>query len=71
VSPRTRPQPLSLTWDALTPEARATIDAGVDEADRDEFAALTPDETDHYLQTAELPERVERWLDSYDSRPRT
>jgi hypothetical protein len=29
---------------------------------------LTPGETEKYLETGELPERVERWLDSNDSR---
>jgi hypothetical protein len=71
VSPRTRPEPPSVKWDALAPETQATLNAGVDEAARGEFADLTPGETEQYLQTGELPERVERWLESYDSRPRT
>ena len=58
-------------WESLAPEARASLNAGVEEAERGEFADLTPVETEHYLKTGELPERVERWLDSYDSRPRT
>jgi len=70
VSPRTRPQPI-VTWDELAPEARATLEAGADEADHGAFVDLVPDETEHYLQTGELPERVERCLDSYDLRPRT
>jgi hypothetical protein len=71
VTPRARPEPPSVKWDALAPETKATLSAGVDEAARGEFADLTPGETEHYLQTGELPERVERWLDSYDSRRRT
>ena len=70
MSPRTRPQP-TVKWDELAPEVRATLEAGVDQAERGEFADLTPDETEHYLRTGELPERVEHCLDSYDSRPRT
>ncbi len=71
VSPRTRSEPRSVKWDALAPETKATLNAGVDEAVRGEFADLTPGDTEHYLKTGELPERVERWFDSYDSRPRT
>ena len=71
VSPRTRPQPRNVNWDDLAPEVRATLEAGIDEAERGEFADLTAEETEHYLQTGELPERVERWLDSYDSRQGT
>lgn len=70
VSPRTRPQPVA-KWDELTPEARATLEAGADQAERGEFVDLTPDETEHYLRTGELPERVERCLDSYASRQHT
>ena len=70
VSPRTRPQPI-VKWDELAPGARATLEAGADEADDGAFVDLTHDETEHYLQTGELPERVERCLDSHDSRPRT
>jgi hypothetical protein len=71
VAPRTRPKPSELEWSALAPDLRAGIDAGVSSAERGEFADLSPTETEHYLETGELPERVERWLDSYDSRPST
>jgi hypothetical protein len=33
-----------------------------------EFADMSSEEVHHYLDTGELPERVQRWLDSYDSR---
>jgi hypothetical protein len=68
VSPRARPQPRRIDWDDLAPEVRATLEAGIDEAERREFADLTAAEMDHYLQSGELPERVGGWLDSYDSR---
>jgi hypothetical protein len=71
MGPRARPQLRNVAWDSLAPEARTTLNAGIEEAERAEFADLSPDETEHYLKTGELPERVERWLDSYDSRPRT
>jgi hypothetical protein len=71
VSPGIRSQLRSVAWESLTPEARASLNAGVEEAERAQFADLTPGETEHYLKTGELPERVERWLGSYDSRPRT
>jgi hypothetical protein len=44
---------------------------GIDQADRGEFADLTPEETERYLETGALPERVERWIDAYDSRRST
>jgi hypothetical protein len=69
VSPRIRSQPI-VQWDELAPEARATLEAGVDEAERGDFVDMTPDETEQYLQTGELPKRVEQCLDSYVSRPR-
>jgi hypothetical protein len=68
VNHRVRPQPRNVNCDDLAPEVRAALEAGIDEAERGEFADLTAEETEHYLQTGELPERVERWLDSYDSR---
>jgi hypothetical protein len=43
------------------------VRAGIEEAMRGEFVDLTAEETRHYIETGELPERVERWLDSYDS----
>jgi len=69
VAPRTRPVPCVLPWSELAPELQASIDAGVEAAERGDFADLTPEESERYLETGELPERVERWLDSYDSRP--
>jgi hypothetical protein len=44
---------------------------GIEQADRGEFADMTPDETARYLETGVLPERVERWIDAYDSRRHT
>jgi hypothetical protein len=70
VSQRTRSQPV-VNWNELAPEVRAVLDAGINEAERGEFVDLTPDETEHYLRTGELPERLEQWLDSYDSRTGT
>jgi hypothetical protein len=42
--------------------------SAIKEAQRGEFVDLSPEENEHYLETGELPERVERWLDSYDAR---
>jgi hypothetical protein len=39
---------------------------GFAEADRGEFVDLSPEEMEQYLETGALPERVERWLESYD-----
>jgi hypothetical protein len=67
VAPRTRPnvQPVEAK---LPPEVAADVRAGIEEAMRGEFVDLTAEETRRYIETGELPERVERWLDSYDSR---
>lgn len=72
MTPRSRParsaEPVEVT---LPPEVAKEVLAGVEEANRGEFADLTREETQHYIETGELPERVERWLDSYDSRDGT
>jgi hypothetical protein len=52
----------------LSPDAEADVRTGVEQAMRGEFADLTPEENEHYLQTGELPERVKHWLDSYGTR---
>jgi hypothetical protein len=67
VAPRTRPngRPVEAK---LPPEVAADVRAGIQEAMRGEFVDLTAEETRRYIETGELPERVERWLDSYDSR---
>jgi hypothetical protein len=38
---------------------------------RGQFVDLSAEETRRYIETGELPERLERWLDSYDSRHAT
>jgi len=55
----------------LSPDVEANVRAGVEQSERGEFADMTPDEVERYLETGELPEHVERWLDSYDSPPAT
>jgi hypothetical protein len=52
----------------LSPETEADVRAGCEQAARREFADLSPEESDHYLETGELPERVRRWVDSYGTR---
>jgi hypothetical protein len=44
---------------------------GVEEALRGEVADMTPEETERYFETGQLPERVQVWLDAYDSRHAT
>jgi hypothetical protein len=46
---------------------KAGVRVGIEEVERGEFADMAPVETEHYLETGDLPERVARWLDSYDS----
>jgi hypothetical protein len=70
VAPRTRPnvQPVEAR---LPPDVAAEVRAGIEEAMRGEFVDLSAEETRRYIETGELPERVERWLASYDSRHAT
>ena len=71
MAPRTRP-PLGEPIEAkLPPDVARRVREGFAEAERGEFVDLSPEETDRYIDTGELPERVERWLDLYDSRPGT
>jgi hypothetical protein len=67
VAPRTRrnAQPVEAR---LPPDVAADVRAGIEEAMRGEFVDLSAEETRRYIETGELPERAERWLDSYDSR---
>ncbi|MGH7438558.1 MAG: hypothetical protein ACRENE_22960 [Polyangiaceae bacterium] len=41
---------------------------GVEQALRGDVADMTAEETERYLETGLLPERVQRWLAEYDSR---
>jgi hypothetical protein len=61
MAPRTRSK-------AVEVELPPNVREGIEEALRGEFADMTVEETERYLETGELPERVEHWLDSYDSR---
>jgi hypothetical protein len=71
MAPRTRP-PLGEPVEAKLPaDVARQVREGFAEAERGEFVDLSTEETDHYIETGELPERVERWLDSYDSRRAT
>jgi hypothetical protein len=64
MTPRSRPK-------AVEVECPPNVRQGVEEALRGEVADMTPEETRRYLETGQLPERVERWLDAYDSRRAT
>jgi hypothetical protein len=66
VTPRTRPHPSPLEA-KLSPENARRVREGLEQAERGEFADMTAEETRHYIETGELPERIERWLDSHDS----
>jgi hypothetical protein len=66
VSPRTRPLPES-SEAKLSPENARRVREGIEQAERGEFADLSVEETRRYIETGELPERIERWLDSHDS----
>jgi hypothetical protein len=70
MAPRTRPMPQPAKA-SLPADVEASVREGIKEAQRGEFVDLSPEENEHYLETGELPERVERWLDSYDARRAT
>ncbi len=66
LAPRTRP--MSEPSEAkLSPQNARRVREGIEQAERGEFADLTIEETRHYVETGELPARIERWLDSHDS----
>ena len=66
MAPRTRSQPAPIEA-RLSPENARRVREGIGQAERGEFADLTAEETRRYIETGELPERTERWLDSHDS----
>jgi hypothetical protein len=68
MAPRTRP-PMGEPIEAkLPPEAARRVREGFAEAERGEFADLSAEETQQYVETGELPARVQSWLDSSASR---
>jgi hypothetical protein len=64
MAPRSRPK-------AVEVECPHNVRQGVEEALRGEVADMTLEETRLYLETGQLPKRVQRWLDAYDSRRAT
>jgi hypothetical protein len=69
MAPRTR-RPLGAPLEAKLPaDVARRVREGFAEAERGEFVDPSPEEMDRYIETGELPERVERWLDSSGSRP--
>jgi hypothetical protein len=66
VVPRSRPLPEPVEA-KLSPENARSVRQGIAEARRGEFVDLSEVELRRYLDTGELPERIERWLDSSDS----
>jgi hypothetical protein len=61
MAPRTRPR-------AAEVECPLIVREGVEQALRGDVADMTSEETERYLETGLLPERVQRWLVEYDSR---
>lgn len=61
MAPRSRPR-------AVEVECPPGVCEGVEQALRGEVADMTAEETERYLETGLLPERVQRWLAEYDSR---
>jgi hypothetical protein len=52
----------------LSPEVERHLREALEGSERHGYAQLTVEETEHYLATGELPEHVERWAASLDSR---
>jgi hypothetical protein len=71
VAPRTRPSPVAPVEAKLSPDNARRVRAGIEAAERGDFVDLSDVEMRPYLETGELPERVERCIDEYDSRRRT
>lgn len=67
MAPRSRPM-LQPTRANLSPDNARRVLEGIDEAERGEFVDLSDEEARRYLDTGELPERIERWLDISTSR---
>jgi hypothetical protein len=63
MAPRTRPLPEPIRA-KLSLDVARRVRASIEGAMRGEFVDLSPEETRRYGETGELPERVERWLDS-------
>jgi predicted transcriptional regulator len=59
MAPRARPQLVE-----LSPDVEAHVREGVEQAERGEFAPMSPLEKQRYLETGELPEHVKQWLAS-------
>ena len=55
----------------LPPDVQEHILEGIEQAERGEFAELSPEETQHYIQTGGLPPRLEHCVASLTSRPRS
>jgi hypothetical protein len=55
----------------FTVQQEAEVRATFEQSDQVDAFVLAAEESERYLETGELPERVERWLDSYDSRRAT
>jgi hypothetical protein len=68
---RARPHSIGPRQGNLSPADEADVRAGIEQASRGEFADMSPEEKQLYLETGALPERVARWLESYSSRNAT
>lgn len=59
MAPRSRPRPVQ-----LSPAVEANVRDGVEQAMRGEFVDMSAKEKQRYLDTGEVPERIQRWLAS-------
>jgi hypothetical protein len=63
MAPRARPQLVK-----LSPDVETHVREAVKESEREGYADLTSEEMRRYVETGELPEHVETWLASCESR---
>jgi hypothetical protein len=67
-APPTSRRPSIREWSELAPETQSALRDGVEQLARGELADLSPEESRHYVETGELPERVELWLEDFERR---
>ncbi len=55
----------------LSPDVEAHLREAIEESEREGYAPMSAEETRRYIETGEVPEHVERWLASCESRRAT
>lgn len=66
MTPRTRPRIAEPATADLPADVEELVRAGIEASLRADAMELTAEEAEHYFDTGELPERVERWAGSLE-----